>query len=201
MYWLFLRTGGAYEEAVQLGERAQLLYPGDWGTMHQLGISYRYAGDNETAAEIARQTIEINPTVPNPHVALAQAEAMLGNSREALEELRIANELGAVDAGDWRLAQMALVHVQIDDRTEAERLRTELESLAEQSQSAEASLALAHIALGEYEPALVRLTDAIETRSSNRIALSEIKSNYWGDPVLDTDPRFVELRERIFALN
>ena len=83
----------------------------------------------------------------------------------------------------------------------AAELLAELEEMSQETLFTDASLTLAYLAVAQYEPALEHLAIAVKTRSPARVPLSEIKSNYWGDPVLDTDPRFVELREQIFVLN
>ena len=165
-----------------------------------MGISYRYAGNYDAAVASTRAAIQINPLGIGLHVQLAQAEAMRGNFDDALHELQIAEELDARSV-HWRLAQMALVNVQIDRREAAAELLAELEEMSLGTPFTDASLALAYLALAQYESALENLTIAVEARSPARVSLSEIKSNYWGDPVLDTDPRFIELREQIFALN
>jgi len=199
-YLAFLRTAGDYAEATRLSRRYVQLDPNGYDAHLQLGISYRYAGDFDAAVAALRTAREMNPSTESSHALLAQAEAMRGNADVALHELQIAEELGARSA-HWRLAQMALVNVQIDRREAAAELLAELEERSQETLFTDASLALAYLALAQYEPALQHLAIAVETRSPNRIALSEIKSNYWGDPVLDTDPRFVELREQIFAVN
>ncbi len=196
-YALFKRDQGDYAEALQISQRAVSLNPNEWFLHHQLGVSYRLVRSFAAAAAAHRAAIALNPAASNPHVGLAQSEAMRGNNAEALEQLQIAEQLGA-GSTTFRLAQMAVVYSHIDRPEDSVRLLRTLEQVADETPYSDPALALAYIAVGDYQLALQHLEQAVNTQSSERISLGTIKSNYWGDPVLD-QPRFQELRDRIGA--
>lgn len=88
---------------------------------------------------------------------------------------------------------------QIDHPDDAARLMTDLENLDVTEDYRAPAIALGSIALGDYDRACELLQRAIIARSAERISLGEIKANYWSDPVLDGEPRFRALRDRLGA--
>jgi len=57
---------------------------------------------------------------------------------------------------------------------------------------------MAYVALGEYETALEYLETAIEEREYMNGALLTIRFNSFDDPVLDSDPRWIDARNRLW---
>ena len=204
-YALLRRELGQYNEALVLNERAVQLNPSDPGLLFQLGASYKTVRNYPAAAAAAREAITLNPTPIQYHVLLGQMEAARGNLAEALRELEIARQL---ELTPIRFVQMAIAYWQLDRQEDVSSLVDELEQIHDQTPLNDAVWAMAYLALGDHEQALVRLENAVNLQflagnfsfNSFRIPFNEIKSNYWGDPVLDEDARFVDLRERIFAV-
>ena len=57
--------------------------------------------------------------------------------------------------------------------------------------------ALTYMALKDYETALRYFNSAIDERVYGDLALYVIRRNYFRDPILDSDPLWVEARNRI----
>ncbi len=194
VYGRFKRNTGDYDDAVRLGIRAVELDPLNGSVNNQLGVTYRFARDNEAAAQIFRRRITLNSMQANAHSSLGIVEATRGNHEEAVRNLRRAEELFGENIGQvFRYAQLAVGYAMADRREDAERLVGVLEARAEESPVGEAVWALAYIALDDYEQALRYLEAAMATPSAaNCVTLIEIKANPWAIPELDT-PRFREV--------
>ena len=83
---------------------------------------------------------------------------------------------------------------------EARRFLGILEALAREEPVAEAVWAMTYFAVANYEEAYRRLENAVRSsQAGEQVALSELKANAYGDPVLD-EPRWQELRDRIGVL-
>ena len=194
VYGRFKRNSRDYSDAVRVGVRAIELDPLNTRAVNQLGITYRYARDSESAAPLYRRIIPLRPTYPIAHTHLGVAEATNGNFDEAVSNLRIAEEqFGGGAEQVFRYAQLAKGYSMAGRREDAERMIGILEERAQESPVGDSVWALAHIALGEYDEALERLEAAMAAPSSaNYTTLIEIKANPWRDPVLD-EPRFNEV--------
>jgi tetratricopeptide (TPR) repeat protein len=199
-YGRFKRNIRDYSDAIRVGARAVELDPLNSGLKNQLGIAYRYAGDSEAAAQIYRQIIVLNPMYVTAYTHLGVAEATNGNYDEAVTNLRIAEEkYGGSASQVFRYAQLAMGYSMAGRREAAERMVATLEEREEESPVGDSVWALAHIALGEYDEALVRLEAAMAAPSSaSYTSLVEIIANPWGDPVLE-EPRFREVLDNLWS--
>jgi TolB-like protein/Flp pilus assembly protein TadD len=195
----FYRNQGEFERATEIATQMAELNPNDWWLQHLLGVTHRYAGDFEAAAEGSRNAIRLAPVTPNPHVGVALAEAVLGNLGEALDELEIAESLGA-QSSPFRLAQMALAYSRAARVDDVQRLFEEFREIDQQNAQPASLWAMFNVALGDYEQALTHIERAIASRAPSEInLLVEFKWNGWGDPHMLTDPTFVSTREGIFS--
>lgn len=205
-YGRFNRYVGNYAEAVRANLRAVGLDPNSQMQHSQLGASLGTLGEFDRAAEAFRAGIALEPSVIGPHVQLAAVEARRGRFDDALRELELTEALGTDDP--VRLAQMAGSYARIGRAEDAQRLFERIEVIDREDPQSDALWAVAYLAIGDYDEAYARLTNAIETQvparlfsyGEARIPFTNLKSNVWGLPALE-EPRFVELRERIFALD
>jgi len=201
VYGRFKRNTGDYDDAIRSGIRAVELDPLDGEAINQLGVTYRFARDNEAAAQIYRRRIALNPMRANAHSSLGMVEATRGNYEEAVTHLRIAEELFGENAVQvFRYAQLAVGYAIADRPEDAERMLDALEERSEESPVGEAVWALAEIARSDYEQALQHLEAAMASPSSaSYVTLMEIKANPWAIPELDT-PRFREVLDPLWPV-
>jgi len=98
------------------------------------------------------------------------------------------------------LPDIALAYAQVGAPQEAKRVFTTIEErdeLADESVSS-AGWAVAYMAIDDYDEALARLTESIDNIESGAYdKLNQIQSNFFDDPVLESDPRFLEQRARL----
>jgi len=84
----------------------------------------------------------------------------------------------------------------------------QIETIDRETPQSDALWAVAYLAIGDDDEAYARLTNAIENQipaglfayAEVRIPFSNTKGNVWRLPVLE-EPRFIALRDRIFALD
>jgi len=190
-YGRFKRNTGNYTEAIRVGVRAVELDPFNIQAIIQLAVTYRFARDNEAAAQLYRRQQTLFPLAANGYSSLGVVEATRGNYEEAVRNLRRAEELfGENITQVFRYAHLAQGYALAGEHQDAERVVSALTERAQETSIGEAVWALAYIALGDYDQALTRLRAAMAAPSSaSYVTLLEIKANPWADPVLD-EPRF-----------
>lgn len=115
---------------------------------------------------------------------------------EALHALRRAAQLYGDSPPAMRLPRPAYGYARIDRREDVLRLVDALEARARTTPVGEALRALAYIAAGDYEQALLRPRAAVAEQAPEQATLAEIKANPCADPLLEA-PGFRELRGRI----
>jgi len=193
-YGRFKRNIGDYPEAIRVGARAVELDPLNGYSNNQLAVTYRFARDNEAAAQIYTRNVARDSVSAVPYTSLGLVEATRGNNEEAVRNLRRAEELfGDNITQVFRYAHLAVGYSMAGEREDAERLVSALAARAQESPVGEAVWALAYIALRDYDETLRRLEAAMAAPSSaSYVTLIEIKANPWADPVLD-EPRFKEV--------
>ena len=77
-----MATGGDADRAIEWGKRALRLSPFDpmrYGVWFAIGLSHLQRGEDEEAAEAARQVFQSNPNWSFAHVLLAATQAKLGD--------------------------------------------------------------------------------------------------------------------------
>ncbi len=93
-----------------------------------------------------------------------------------------------------------MAYANAGSRAEAERHFGYLEEMAREQSVGASAWAMAYLALGDADNALMWLQQAVEDRAiEDTILLRELKANIWGVPLLDT-PAFQELRDQIGAI-
>lgn len=84
---------GKRTEAIDLLERAVIIYPGDLWVNFVLGSLYQRAGQPEKEAVYRRVSVALRPEIPELHLNLGAALYDRGQLKEALAEFRRAAEL------------------------------------------------------------------------------------------------------------
>ena len=194
-YGRFHRNRGDYAEGVRLGRESVILDPSNTSHRYQLGVTLRYARDYEAAYEIFQSALALNQTAANTHMQLAATDIPRGNLDEALKNIRLSEELYQGELS-WRYVQFAYIYSQLDRPDDVHRLFETLKELDQETSVSNAVWAMAYLAQGDYDEAVIRLQAAIDEQVPNVFTLAEIKANPYQDPELD-EPRFVGLRERI----
>ncbi len=199
-YGRFKRNTGNYAEAIRVGARAVELDPFNAQALTQLAVTYRFARDNEAAAQVYRRQTILFPLDASGYSSLGVVEATRGNYEEAVRNLRRAEELfGENITQVFRYAHLAQGYGLAGEHQDAERVVSALTERAQETSIGEAVWALAYIALGDYDQALTRLRAAMAAPSSaSYVTLLEIKANPWADPVLD-EPRFKDVLSGLWS--
>jgi TolB-like protein/Tfp pilus assembly protein PilF len=195
----FKRYTGDYDEAIRLGERSVVLGPNDPFANLQQAFNYWYAQNYAAAAAAFRRCIELDAAFEAAHAGLGFTEVSRGNDDEALSELRIAEQLRETSGlvSSLRLAQHAFAHGQMGRADDARRYFETLAEVSTGGAVAEAVWAMAYFAIADYDEAYRRLENAVNNpQAGEQIALSELKANAYGDPLLD-EPHWRDLRNRI----
>jgi TolB-like protein len=206
-YARFNRYVGNYEAAVEANLRAAELDPNTRNTQSQLGTSLHALGEFDRAAEAFQAALDLDPSFLGTYTQFAQLEAARGNNDAALRRLEIAEGLLAPDNAT-RIIQMAGTYARLGRPDDALRMYRLIEAIDREQAESDARWAVAYLAIGDEDEAYSRLTNAIENQvpsglypyNAVRVAFTNLKSNVWGLPALE-EPRFVELRDRIFALD
>jgi len=145
--------------------------------------------DFDAAVAQSRKTLELDPGFAVGHYQLGQALVQLHRYDEAIAEFRKSIEIsGHSSVFDSNLAYAYAVSGR---KEEAVRIAAAMEAQGEAYPSAQASIALIHVGLGDHEAALRWLDKAYEARFNPSILLRPAF-----DP-LRNDPRFSQLMHRI----
>lgn len=197
-YGSFKRDIGDYEGAVGMLELKVELDP--IATRTQLGIAYRYVGNFEASAAAIRHSITVDPANGSARANLGYTEVAAGNLDEGITELQLAEELGFGGFDTFRFPQIAYAYSQAGRPEEAERLFAELEMLAANGESiSNTGWTLAYLAIGDNGRALERFQALVEDQVGE-FGFGELKANQYSNPILE-EPRFLELRDRLAALD
>jgi len=203
----FNRYIGNVAEALEANQRAAELDPNSSRSYSQLGASLRYS-EMYAEAEVAyERAIALAETNIGNRTQFAMLQALRDRPEAALRELARAEEL--LTPNDViRRAQMAGAYARIGRIEDAQRIFDELVAIDRERPLHDALWATAYLAIGDYDEAERRLRNAIDNQlpagqipyGDGRIYFSNIKNNTMDAAALE-EPRFVALRERIFAFN
>ena len=190
-YSLYLIAMGRSRESLSEIKRARDLDPLSISTNFSLGWRFYMARQYDQAIEQLRNTTDMDPNFPLPHLVLGQAYEQRGSPVKAIEEF----EKGASLSHNSAPMLSALAHAYaITGKTlEAQRV---LDRLIEESRKHYVSpfyLAIVYVGLGEREKAIDWLDKAYQDRSNGMVFLKV-------DPQLDplrSNPRFRGLLRRL----
>ena len=192
-YARLLSFFGENGKAIPYAQRVLELSPTSGPTHDLMGWLLWQTGKSEAAADSFRKTIEFMPTRAAPHSWLGFIDIFLGDTTEALEELRIAEKLA--DKRDLdSVTRIAYGYSKLGLNDEAMRIFKLIEKWGAEGQFIRPSAwATAYLAIGENEKVYNILSENLDNGAQN---IQYLKYNVMKDPVLD-QPRFVELRNQI----
>ena len=204
-YTHFLSFHDEDERAVELAKRAQELTPTDASWLTRLGMPLLFAeGQAAVAVDTFREALQYYQ-FPWLHRLLGVAEYRAGSRDEAIKQVHIAEQKRAEFEGGQNPLRRgpdpytAYVYSILGFKEDAERLANELEaSYATRKHVNATNAILVNLTLGKVDEAYDVLSQNLNRGVS--LNLQYIKENFMNDPVLE-EPRFVEMRNRIGALN
>ena len=169
-YGIHLMMMGQLPRATREMTQALRLDPLSKQIMSGLAYLSYYAGDYEGALRKCRQAIELSPTYFEFYGCIGLAEIARGNLDEAIEAFQEADRL---TGGVFPLARAFLSYALglAGRTTEARALLDELYAISGQQYVPPAYLAVAHIGLGETEPAFRALDAAYAAKDGTLLYL------------------------------
>jgi TolB-like protein/Flp pilus assembly protein TadD len=180
-----------HQEAIECMEKGRDLDPLSAWSQTGVAFSYYFARDYNRAEQEARKALELDPDLAESRRWLGISLVQLGRHREAIPELRAAVEgLGDTPAA---LGSLSRAYGCAGMLPEVQKIIDQLQAVAATKKVAAASLAVAHLSIGNKDAALDWLARAVDNRSSWLIVLD---AEPWWDP-LRSDPRFQEIRKQI----
>ena len=192
---------GEFEPAILMAQHAVELDPSNYRFHQSLGQILYNSKSYEAALDAFQAASRLAPTQPGPLLMTAFVETRRGNDAEAVSHLRRLEGL-SVRLNQFQLPRIALAYAQAGQPEDARRIVALLgqrdAAVSEDRASSAAAWTVAYIAVGDYEEALATLIEAIDNSEPGDFALlNDIRTNNFGDPVLDSDPRFVTARGRL----
>jgi tetratricopeptide (TPR) repeat protein len=178
------------------------LDPGNPISHWYLGIALRFERRPYEAIPVYREAARLSPGELGIAYGLGSSLAMLGNTPEAEQALRLAEVLVRANDGlGATLPRIAQAYRHMGLREHAVELVREFEEWAADHPAGEGDWAAAYLATGDYEKALDRLRRAMDKISAGEgdegfWNLAFILRNIYSDPVLER-PEFVRVRSRL----
>ena len=196
-YAALRRNMGDLQEAIEIGRRVVELDPRTSLGYHYLGHSYRVAGDIENATTNYELALALQPTNQGPLLQTANMAIIRGDYDTAVERLRLIEQHSRF-IGNWQLPRLAYLYAKTGHSEDAERLIAELVQRDQEAPVTPITWGFADVALGDYEAALIKFNQAIDDNEPGDVVLfNALKYNSLSDPMLENDPRFREIRDRI----
>ena len=139
----------------------------------------------------------LQPTNQGPLLQTANMAVIRGDYDTAVERLRLIEQHSRF-IGNWQLPRLAYLYAKTGHSEDAERLIAELVQRDQEAPVTPITWGFANVALGDYEAALIRFNQAIDDNEPGDVVLfNALKDNSFNDPMLENDPRFREMRDRI----
>jgi TolB-like protein/Flp pilus assembly protein TadD len=184
---------GRFDQAIAEVKRAIELDPLSLVTNVDLGNTYYRARRYDEAIAQCRKTLEMDPSFYYTRWNLGLALAAKGDLATAIEEFKKARELSDNPA---TLGLLGYAYGLSGNKTEAAKIRDELEALSKQRYVSAYSFALVYLGLGNKEEALRWLEKSYEDRAGEGLRFIKV------EPLLDPlrgDPRFAALVQKVVS--
>ena len=181
-----------FDEAIAELKRAIELDPLSLVINTDLGNTYYRARRYDEAIDQMRKTLEMDPGFYYAHWNLGSALAAKGALQPAIEEYQKAR---ALNDDPSMLGLLAHAYAVSGNKTEATKIRDQLEVISKQRYVSAYSFALVYLGLGDKEEALRWLEKAYQDRAGDALRFIRV------EPLLDPlrgDPRFEALVAKIF---
>ncbi|MDQ2978355.1 MAG: protein kinase [Acidobacteriota bacterium] len=190
-YSNYLSSARRFDESFREIATARRLDPLNMMIRTDEGLAQHFAGHDDQAARLLKQTIQIEPTFPLAHFYLALVEARQNTLESALTEARAARRLSEGDPD--AIAICGYISARAGRRAEAEEALQALEELSRQRFVSAFPMAVLAVGMGEKDKAFAWLEKAYEEKSGRLVYLN-VEPAF--DP-LRNDPRFRSLVERL----
>jgi TolB-like protein/Tfp pilus assembly protein PilF len=182
---------GRFDEAIAEVKRAIALDPLSLVINADLGNSYYRARRYNEAIKQLRKTVDLDPGFYYAHWNLGSALAANGDLAGAIEEYEKARSLNDDPS---MLGLLGNAYAAAGKKSEAIKIRDELEAISKQRYVSDYSFAIVNLGLGYRDEALRRLQRSYQDRAGDSLRFIRV------DPLLDPlrrDPRFEALSEKI----
>jgi TolB-like protein/Tfp pilus assembly protein PilF len=186
-----LTSLGRFDQAIAEVKRAIALDPLSLVINSDLGNSYYRARRYDEAIKQLRKTIDLDPDFYYAHWNLGSALKAKGDVAGAIEQYEKAR---ALNEDPSMLGLLANAYAAAGRKTDAIKIRDDLEAISKQRYVSAYSFALVYLGLGDKDEALHRLQQGYEDRAGESLRFIRV------DPLLDPlrgDPRFEALAEKI----
>ncbi len=187
----FLSLEGRHEEAIGEAEHARELDPVSSIINTWVGSRYFFAHKYDTAMDVSRGAVDMDPNFVPAHLVLGQAYEQSGMLGQAIAEFDKAVQMSG--GGAVYVSSLAHAYALAGRRTEAEQRRRDLRRLSEQRFVSSYDLAVASVGLRNASETLGLLNKAIDERSP-RVAFIGIDPRFDG---LRSSDRFQQLKTRL----
>ena len=163
---ILLASQKLYPEAIHEFELADVLKPGTFEVLHNLGEAWLKAGDATKAEDVLERACRLNPGSPETLYILAQADADQGKNVQALELLVEAHKLAPENTDIiFLLARMSMVLDYFDD---AIQVLEEGVKIAPRRADLHAALGESYFTVGKIDRAQQEFRTLIELDHSAR---------------------------------
>jgi TolB-like protein/Tfp pilus assembly protein PilF len=182
---------GQFDQAIAEVKRAIELDPLSLVINTDLGNTYYRARRFDEAIDQMRKTLEMDPGFYYAHWNLGSALAAKGALKPAIEEYQKAR---ALNDDPSMLGLLGHAYAVSGNKTEAMKIRDQLEAISKQRYVSAYSFALVYLGLGDKEEALRWLEKAYQDRAGDALRFVGV------EPILDPlrgDPRFEALVQKV----
>jgi tetratricopeptide (TPR) repeat protein len=202
----FKAFSGAYDAALPMAQRYAEQNPTlpdpdamGSGSLYSIWVAHVYAGNTEKAIEYLRQHLDLHPKQNPARMNLGFIEVRRGNYEAAEAAFDLAGESTAGRRTPMNMASLAYGYARIGRHEKAKQLFQEIQGVS--GTVSDATLALAHLAIGDRARSLDHFDRAIEKIKRHEpdagwFNLMMFKHNLTGDPMLEA-PDFRARRQQI----
>jgi serine/threonine protein kinase/tetratricopeptide (TPR) repeat protein len=185
----FLGLMGRFDESLVALQRAEILDPLSPNVTFAIGTNYYWSGQYDRAIEECRKATELNPNVGGLiHFCLGEAYLKQRKFPDAIAEIQNAGQFGVMQT-----ATLGYVYAASGNRTKADLVLGQLQSLSTRQYVPPFTSALIYAGLGDKDQAFAWLEKAYTERS---VWMPWLKV----DPKFDSlrsDPRFTDFLRRV----
>jgi tetratricopeptide (TPR) repeat protein len=183
---------GRWDQSIAEAKAAQSLDPLSPIVQEMVAYPFYYSHRYDKAMAVSKRVLAAHPDFAISHLRLGREYAAKGMYAEAAEQFQRFSELTGGDS-TLALASVADVRARSGNRKAAERLLSQLSSVARKKQVPAYQFAIIYSGLGNADETMKWLEKAYEERSGFLLYIRY-------EPLFDsvrTDPRFIELERRI----
>jgi TolB-like protein/tetratricopeptide (TPR) repeat protein len=185
---------GRYDTAFEVAQKIVKAEPG----LGNFLIAYALmpTGEFEGALTACRDALSLRPDFSLAHQLHGLIMLARGDKAEALESLRLSEELG-YEASVYAIAQTGFAYQLLGHREDALRIFEKIEMLAREYVVTDAAWALAYLAVEDPDKALQSLSRAADQETAGEdISATTITFNMFAAPILE-QPEFLALRRKL----